>query len=130
MPFIGHFEKVPCVEIKKRLGKPNLFGWIMFGWSEFGDSHAESGVYQQRRHRKWDGNGHFIISQERLNFIQKPAWPVQPPSAKRDAQQAKFTTALRAWQALTADEKRAINKTACRMSRRGYDYFMSRQLKK
>jgi len=129
MPFIDCWEKIPAFKITKRLGKPNMFGWIIFGWSEFGDDNEYAGVYQQRRNRKWNGVGGFIIAKSQRNFFQKPAWPTQPPSEARDAQQAKFKTALSMWQALTDEEKKAINKIATKMSRRGYDYFMSKTLK-
>lgn len=129
MPFINWLEKIPAFTIRKRLGKPNQFGWIVFGWSEFGDPCEYSGVYQQRRHRKWNGAGGFIISQQQLNFFQKPAWPVQPASTARDAQQAKFVTALGMWQDLTTAQKKYYNKIASRKSKRGYDYFMSITLK-
>lgn len=129
MPFIGVCEKIPAETIRKRLGKPNLFGWIIFGWSEFGDDNPVSGVYQQRRNRKWDGVGGFIIGKVQKNFFQKPAWPVQPPSAARDAQQEKFRTALSAWQALTNEQKLLYNQIARKKQKRGYDYFMSKTLK-
>jgi hypothetical protein len=129
MPFIDTFEYVPCFTIKKRLGKPNFFGWIIFGWSEFGDDNYVSGVYQQRRHRRWNGVDGFISEKRPLNFIMKPAWPVQPPSEARDNQQEKFKFALLAWQALTTEEKKYYNTIASRRSRRGYDYFMSKTLK-
>lgn len=129
MPFVEPGQYVPADTIRKRLGKPNFFGWIMFGWSEFGDDNFASGVYQQRRHRKWDGINGFIIDGRQNNFIQKPAWPVQPPSEARDAQQAKFKTALLAWQALTNEEKKEYNIYAHRRGRRGYDFFMSKTLK-
>jgi len=101
----------------------------MCGWSQCGDIGELNGVYQQRRHRKWDGIGGFIIAQKQNNFFQKPAWPAQPPSEARDAQQAKFKTALEMWQALTIEQKKYYNTIANRRSKRGYDYFMSKTLK-
>ncbi len=129
MPFINVCEKIPAETIRGRMGKPNYFGWIIFGWSEFGDSNNCAGVYQQRRNRKWDGVGGFIIGKVQKNFFQKPAWPVQPPSELRDAQQLKFKNALLAWQALTIEEKTVYNHIASKKSKRGYDYFMHEKLK-
>ena len=129
MPFIGHFEKIPAFVIRKRLGRPNKCGWAICGWSQCGDINEYSGVYQQRRNRQWNGMGGFIISQRQRNFIMKPAWPTQPASAARDAQQSKFITALQAWQALTNEQKSVYNTIASRRSRRGYVYFMSKTLK-
>lgn len=129
MPFIEVCDTIPAEKITKRLGKPNLFGWIRFGWSEFGENSPYNGFYQQRRNRQWNGIDGFIISQTQRNFCMKPYWPVQPPSEARDAQQAKFITALGMWQALTAEQKKDYNTIAIRKSRRGYDYFMSKTLK-
>lgn len=129
MPFVEVGQFVPADTIRKRLGKPNQFGWIMFGWSEFGDDNYAAGVYQQRRNRRWNGIDGFISEKHPRNFIMKPAWPVQPPSEARDAQQDKFRTAIGMWQALTTSEKEVYNKIATRRSRRGFDYFMSKTLK-
>jgi hypothetical protein len=129
MPFITSFEKIPAFKITKRLGKPNGFGWIIFGWSQFGDNNRFSGVYQGRRRRRWNGVGGFDMISSPKNFFQKPAWPTQPPSVARDAQQAKFKTALEMWQALTNEQKKEYNRLANGAQRRGYDYFMSKTLK-
>lgn len=129
MPFITSFEKIPAAKIRKRLGLPNQCGWAICGWSQCGDDNEYSGVYQQRRNRKWDGVNGFIISQHQRNFFQQPAWPSQPPSEARDAQQAKFKTAIAMWQALTNEQKAVYNKYATRLPIRGFDYFMSKTLK-
>ena len=129
MPFVEVGQYVPGDVLRKRLGKPNLFGWIKFGWTEFGDDNKYQGVYQQRRNRKWDGIGGFIMTSGPRNFIMKPAFPVYPNSDAQQIQTGKFKTALAMWQALTNAQKQAYNKIANRMSRRGYDYFMSKTLK-
>lgn len=129
MSFIKPFEKVPCIKIRKRLGLPNQCGWIICGWSQCGDDNKYCGVYQQRRHRKGNGKLAPVIFGSPKNFFQMPAWPSQPPSVLRDAQQDKFKIALSMWQALTTNEKMAYNRYASRLSRRGYDYFMSKTLK-
>ncbi len=129
MPFVEVGQYIPADTLRKRMGLPNGFGWLRFGWSEFGDDNYYQGVYQQRRNRKWDGIDGFIMTSGPRNFIMKPAWPTQPASVARDAQQAKFSTALSMWQALTIEEKKYYNTIASRRSRRGYDYFMSKTLK-
>lgn len=129
MPFVEVGQYIPADTLRKRMGLPNGFGWLRFGWSEFGDDNYYQGVYQQRRNRKWNGVDGFNMISGPRNFIMKPAWPTQPASALRDAQQAKFSTALGMWQALTAEQKKYYNTIASRRSRRGYDYFMSKTLK-
>ena len=37
MPFVEYPQKIMGFTIKKRLGLPNMFGWIIPGWSQFGD---------------------------------------------------------------------------------------------
>ena len=129
MPFIGVCEKIPADTIRKRLGKPNQFGWITFGWSEFGDNNPYSGVYQQRHNRKWNGAGGFIMTSGPKNFFMKPAWPVYVETWDRNVQIEKFKYSLIMWQALTEAEKMSYNRIASRKSKRGYDYFMSKTLK-
>lgn len=129
MPFITPYEKIPAFKITKRLGRPNQCGWAICGWSQCGDVNDCSGVYQQRVRRLDFWTPGYTPAGKKDNFIMKPAWPSQPPSEARDAQQAKFSTALSMWQALTNEQKQAYNLIATRRSRRGYDYFMSKTLK-
>lgn len=129
MPFVNVGHYIPADTIRKRMGLPNGFGWIMFGWSQFGDDNYWQGVYQQRRNRRYDGFGHFVPTSGPRNFIMKPTWPVQPASSLRDAQQLKFRNAVTAWQSLTLDQKKVYNTIATKKSRQGYQYFLSLQLK-
>ena len=129
MPFVEFPQRILGFQIKKRLGKPNMCGWSIPGWSECGDDNNFSGVYQARQNRVWNGDGTFTLFGKRKCFQMRPAWPVQPPSVARDAQQAKFKTALLAWQALTDEQKKAYNTIATRRSKRGYDLFMTKTLK-
>lgn len=129
MPYVDWPQKAMGFTIRKRLGTPNMFGWIIPSWSEYGDDNEYSAVYQQRRPRQGNGLDGPIQFGSQKNFMQRPAWPIQPPSAARDAQQAKFSTAISMWQALTDEEKAVYNTIASRRSKRGFDYFMSKTLK-
>jgi len=129
MPFLEYPQASIAMKIRKRLGKPNMYGWMMYGWSEYGDDNEFSGVYQSRKHRRYNGDGTFTLYGRNKNFVMKPAWPSQPPSAARDAQQAKFVQALEMWQSLTEAQKKAYNTIATKRSKRGYDLFMSQTLK-
>ena len=129
MPFVGVCTHVPADTMRKRLGKPNMFGWIMFGWSEFGDNNPYSGVYQQRHNRKWNGAGGFVMTSGPKNFIMKPAWPADRETFDRKLQREKLIYAMIVWQSLTAEEKMEYNKIASRIPKRGFDYFMSKTLK-
>lgn len=129
MPFIGFPQQILGFKITKRLGLPNMCGWSVCGWSECGDDNDFNGEYQQRRPRIGNGLNEPIIFGKPKNFARRPIWPEQPASEARDAQQTKFKNALLAWQALTESQKQAYNTYASRLSRRGYDYFMSKTLK-
>lgn len=129
MPFVEYPRQAMGMKIKKALGKPCMFGWIVPGWTEFGDDNEFAGLYQQRRPRSYDGVAGAWEFGKQKNFVQRFQWPTQPPSAARDAQQAKFKTALQMWQALTDEQKAVYNKIATRRSKRGYDYYMSITLK-
>jgi len=129
MSWANNFQKCIGFVVKKRIGRPMLCGHATCAWSQCGEEIDVAGCYQMRRERsgiwKW-GNGQF--GKAKICFM-RPAWPTQPPSVARDAQQAKFSTALGMWQALTESEKQAYNEIADRQGKRGYDYFMSRTLK-
>lgn len=128
MPFVEYPQRAIGFTIKKRLGKPNMFGWIIPGWSEFGDDNIFTGVYQTRRRRKGNGISAPIIFGKPTNFMQRPAWPSQPPSEARTAQQTKFKNALISWQNLTQEQKDFWNTKADKQRKRGYDYYMRRVL--
>ena len=129
MPFVEAPQSILGFTIKKRLGKPNMFGWLIPGWSEFGDDNIFTGMYQRRRGRTGNGKNEPVIFGKPKNFRQRPGWPSQPASALRDAQQDKFKTALLMWQALTDEQKQVYNTVATKISKRGYDYFMTKTLK-
>ena len=129
MPFLNEQEKVIGFVVKGKIGRPMLCGWAMCGWSECGEDIEWNGTYQMRRTRKGNGLHEPVVFGKSLICKMMPTWPIQPPSEARDAQQAKFRVALQAWQALTPEEKSGYNEIACRLSKRGYDYFMSKYLK-
>lgn len=129
MPFVVYPQQILGMKIKGRLGKPNNYGWSMYGWSEYGDDNIFSAAYQSRRNRKGDWDVEGITFGKIRNFLMRPTWPVDTPSEARTVQRAKFSTALLMWQALTAEQKAYYNTYATRISKRGYDYFMSKTLK-
>lgn len=129
MSWANKEEKCIGMVVRGKLGRPMDCGWAMCGWSQCGESIDWCGTYQMRRVRKnihKFGNGKFG---KPTICKMMPTWPVQPPSVLRDAQQAKFVTALGMWQSLTSEEKSAYNVIADKKRRRGYDYFMSKTLK-
>lgn len=121
-------QRTTGFQVRGRIGLPNLCGWAICGWSHCGDDNEKTGVYQMRYSDKGRVMGEPRRGHQNICYM-RPCWPTQPPSEARDAQQAKFKTALAAWQALTSEQKKAYNTAARRYGKRGYDVFMSQTLK-
>lgn len=129
MGYVTWPQKALGFTIKNKLGLPTFFGWLGFGWSLFGDDNEFSGYYQGRYKRLNFFDGVNNKRGRKDNFVMRPYWPTQPPSAARDAQQNKFKTALLMWQSLTNEQKLWYGKNKPSKYRRGYDYFMSKTIK-
>lgn len=114
--------------VRKRIGRPMLCGWAWCGWSQCGEEIELAGVYQMRISRKGIKTGEPVVGPKRICFM-APTWPIQPASALRDAQQAKFITAFGMWQDLTDEEKAWYREIALKKRRKGFNYFMSITLK-
>lgn len=76
------------------------------------------GIYQMRMTRR----GKVPI---RMKFYS----PTNPQTVAQQANRAKYTDAVSAWQNLTDEEKTFYNKEGLKRRKRGYDYFRSLHLK-
>ena len=126
--FVKAGQKLASFKMWKRLGKPNQFGWIVPGWSEFGDDNDFAGVYQGRPRRKTFVTLGEKIPGKRLNFFMKPAWPVNPQTAPQQVQRGKFADGVTAWLNLTAEQKLLYNVRADKKQRQGFCLFVSEYL--
>jgi hypothetical protein len=129
MGFVAPGEKLASLKITKRLGKPTFFGWLTFGWSEFGDDNEMSGVYQGRPRRKKYIRAGDTISGKRYNFFMKPAWPENTITPARQAVRDKFRDGVNAWKDLTPAEKLVYNIRADKQRRKGFCLFVSEWVK-
>jgi len=126
--FVKAGQKLASIKMWKRLGKPNQFGWIMPGWSEFGDDNDFAGVYQGRpRRKKYIVLGDKIPG-KRQNFFMKPAWPVNTITAPRTVVRNKFRDGVNAWLDLTTEQKMVYTQRANKKQRQGFCLFMSEYL--
>lgn len=126
--FVKPGEKLASIKITKRLGKPTQFGWIMNGWSEYGDDNFCAGVYQGRPRRKTFVQRGEKIPGKRQNFFMKPAWPENTITERRTEVRNKFRDGVNAWKDLTTEEKSCYNIKANKERRKGFCLFMSEHL--
>lgn len=127
--FVKPGEKLASLKMTKRLGKPTQFGWITYGWSEFGDDNFAAGVYQGRPRRKTFVQRGEKIPGKRYNFFMKPAWPVNTITERRTEVRGKFRDGVNAWKDLTPEQKSWYNEKADKQRRKGFCLFMSQFLK-
>jgi hypothetical protein len=108
----------PAIITKKILGYGVGFGEVAFGYSLFGDDMEVAGVYRYgggRRPRSVDRMVHYA--------------PTNPQSVEQQANRSTFADAVSEWQGLTAEERLEYNDRAKRISRHGYNLFISEYLK-
>lgn len=98
----------------QKMGRPNGFGLIQFGWSVFGDFNASAGYYQTRPAKK----GRVIVKMRHY-------WPDNTPSDKRNAVWSKFALGVQAWKALDAQNKQYYNDLKYPEGQSGFNRFMS-----
>ena len=129
MGFITPWEKFPAMILRKRLGRPVYCGWAWCGWSECGEEGENLGVYQQRYRRLDFWTSGYTPKGKKQNFFMRPTWPENPQSEAQIIQREKMSSAISAWWALTDEQKAWYRNYANRISRKGYNYFISQYLK-
>lgn len=102
----------------QKVGKPNGFGEIRFGWSEFGDSDSMAGYYQRRHTRSG-------IKICRMRHY----WPRQNPGPAEAARRANFAAGVAAWKALPDETKEMYNNTEYPVGQSGFNRYMSKWMK-
>lgn len=103
---------------RKALGFPNMFGTIIFGWSQFGDENEFAGIY-----RVTPINNKLV--QQKMYFFDNPVTFTTGQTATR----TKFANAVLAWQNLALDEKKEYNRRAEGRRFFGYHLFISEYMK-
>jgi hypothetical protein len=125
MTIIGPFGGAMAITQRKKLGSPGYFGKLTFGFGLYGLSFDRAGIYQQRTVKKGEALPgrvwHYHKQPIRMKFYKPTYRRTEAQAARRDL----FQTAISAWQALTAEQKKAYNVIAHRKSRTGYNLFIS-----
>lgn len=117
MAVVNPIKEVQCLRITGKIGRPNLFGAIEFGFSFFGDGWLPSGVYQ-RRHK-----GKRVIT-ARLRHYR----PTNTQKPNQQAWRGKFADAMHAWGLLTVEQKAVYNKNGVTYRLPGYCMFVKEYL--
>jgi len=91
-------QGVHSIEVRGRLGKPNLFGEVYCGWSQFGDENVSAGYYQ-RRPRPC---GQIIVRMRHY-------FPDCGHTERQEEVRGIFADGVSAWKALSESEKQVWN---------------------
>ena len=103
--------------VRKKFGRPNKFGQQVYGVSRYGEDNDFAGIYQVRH-----GRAGLITVREKFYI------PTYRRSTKQNTQRNKFTSAIMAWQALTAPEKFFYDCLAVGLNKSGYNIFIGQQM--
>jgi len=118
MTKVSQIEALRSIHPRRKFGSPNGYGWIIYGFSYYGEENDFAGIYRRRRHKKG-------ISIVKMNFYRPPVSRTEGQAAQRD----KFLAAVAAWQALTDEQREEKRRLATRRSKRGYNVFLTNYLK-
>lgn len=111
-------EEATMIEIRGRLGRPNGFGELYFGWSDFGDWFEQAGIYQKRPSK----NGQYIVKM-------KHYWPAIVYHENQQIWRGVFADGVDAWKALTTEQKEVWKQKKYPRNMLGFHRFMHYYLK-
>lgn len=132
-------EKLLSASVRKRFGKHRLFGTSQFGHSNFGqediicfsDRYDPDGQLRTPKLAPINFSG---IYKKKMDYG-KPVYfretyriTKNPRTEPQQANRAKISDAVDAWQALTTEQKDAYNKSSIGMHMSGYNLFMREYL--
>lgn len=110
--------KLPTrIAVRGKLGKMAIYGGINYGWIDYGSQDDEVGIYQMRRVKEG-------LRPVKMIFYH----PTYRTNAALLANRTKFADAVAAWQALTAEQKKAYNGRVRRLRMSGYNLFLKEYL--
>ena len=101
MSVINPSENPIGVLVRGKVGFPPLYGEREYGACVYGEDEDIYGIYQVRT--RWGGQ-----VQVKMKFYT----PANPQTEPQQANRAKFTDAVSAWQALTDNQKASYNEEA------------------
>ena len=101
-------------QIRKKMGAPSTYGTRGYGAHQYGSGAKFFGIYQIRTRYG-----------RRVQSLEKYYVPTNPQTVPQQANRAKFTSAVTAWQNLTSTQKEVYNKQAKYKSLSGYNLYIS-----
>lgn len=121
---------IPGIEMRGSIGTPGGFGFMVFGWTEFGQIYGFGGVYQ-RRVSGYNNLGYSEGLPRRTYFVlMRHSHPSNPQTATQQSWRGNFAEAMQAWHDLTEEERSEIIRKARRANRRPHNFFVSDYLRK
>lgn len=114
---VANFEQCLSLKARGKTGYGAGFGWYFFGYSFYGSFDPFAGIYATRH-----------TARGRRTFRLPIYRPTNPQTVTQQANRARLSTAVLAWQSLTILEKKKYNKRAKGLKFSGYNYFLRLQL--
>ena len=105
------------VQARKRLGRSSEYGQKIYGKYQYGQYNALYGIYQVRT---YGGKQQTVLSPFYI--------PSNPQTETQQANSAKMTAAVLAWQGLTTEQKEVYNTRAKYKNLSGYNLYLREYL--
>ncbi len=139
MPEVKGVEKLFSYGSGKRLGKHREYGRGMYGFSDYGedDLYLVLTPYGVSSFGGINFGDHLIMSgiffrnneSGKVKYYRKDyCIPTNPQSVPQQANRAKMTAAVLAWQGLTSEQQSVYNKSAIGKGMSGYNLFLKQHL--
>lgn len=104
-------------------------GAVRFGHSAFGVTSHIGGVYQKRV-TGYNNYGRREHLPRRAYYVKMRYYrPTNPNTPAQQSRRSLFGDAMRAWQSLSAADKQYYNSKANRLSRRGFNLYVSEYMR-
>ena len=113
MALVDFPDRLISMTARKRVGLPNRYGWIIYGWAQYGVDDDNAGVYQVRPTKT-----------KRVHVKMRFCWPINRQTEPQQLNRGKFALAVEAWQALSAEQKAVYNQRAVPLHFFGYHLFL------
>lgn len=118
-----------ALQARGKTGRSGGFGFIRFGYSNFGATNFTGGIYQKRV-TGYNHTGRIAGRKRRAYYVKmRPYRPTNPQTEEQQANRNKMALAVAAWSDLTPVEKSYYNERGKRYNKVGRNLFISWYLK-
>lgn len=129
MPRIEPLQHFYSFSAKKKFGRPNQYGRIVYGFSQYGDDTLLAGIYQKRIKRLnfWTK----IDKQKGDTYTCKMRFyhPSNPQTPYQQSWRQIFAGFVAEWKSLDNNQKEVYRKKAIKIGTGGFQLFMSCRLR-